>query len=68
VLVQVSLVPVVLVYVVLVVTRSSGSVPASHYSYLEAGLGVHVVDVDGVCCKLKGWCNVVAILWHSLQT
>jgi hypothetical protein len=64
-LVQSSSVPVVLVCVVLVVTRSSDSVPAS--SRLEAGLGLRVVDVDGVCCKPIGWCGVVAILWHSLQ-
>jgi hypothetical protein len=52
--------------VVVVVMRSSDSVPAS-LSWLEAELGVRVIDVVGVCCKPKGWCGVVANLWHSLQ-
>jgi hypothetical protein len=61
-LIQVSSVPIVRMCVVLVVMRSSDSVPASHHSWLEAGLGVRVVDVEGVCCKPKGWCDVVANL------
>jgi hypothetical protein len=36
--------------------------PPSHYSWLEVGLGELVVDVVGVCCKLKSWCDIVVIL------
>jgi hypothetical protein len=57
-------VSVVVLYAALVVTRSRGF--ARHPR--GVGLGVLVVGVEGVCCKPKGWCGVVAIRWHSLQT
>jgi hypothetical protein len=41
----------VLVSMVLVVTRSRGSVPTSHHSWLEVGSGVLVAGVVGVCCE-----------------
>jgi hypothetical protein len=34
----------------------------SHYSWLEVGLGELAIDVVGVCCKLKSWCDIVVIL------
>jgi hypothetical protein len=54
----------VVLYAVLVVTWSRGF--ARHPR--GVGLGVLAVSVEGVCCKPKGWCGVVAIRWHSLQT
>jgi hypothetical protein len=40
--------------------------PVPAFSRLEVGSGVLVVGVVGVCCKPKGWCGTVAILWRFL--
>jgi hypothetical protein len=56
-LVRATSVSVVVLCAVLVVTRSRGF--SLHPRGVE--LGVLAVGVEGVCCKPKGWCGVVAI-------
>jgi hypothetical protein len=41
--------------------------PLRHFFWIEVWLGMLVVVDVGVCCKPKGECGFVAILWRSYQ-
>jgi hypothetical protein len=41
--------------------------PLRHFFWIEVWLGMLVVVDVGVCCKPKGECGFVAILWRSCQ-